>query len=151
MHGEADDVKVVRWEQHLLPTAMWLRTRAPLVTLACLFLVLVYGWSWAFVLWPLSLAVAAILLVSGFERVRVRPVPLAQSWIYVSCLFDVPSSAQRVAVAGRQCPVCETKFDGHTRKRYCSSTCRRRADYVRHADARRTARLKRYYAQKASG
>lgn len=151
MERVADDVIVVRWEQQLLATAMWLRVRAPLVTLACLFLVLVYGWSWALVLWPLSLAVAAVLLVAGFERVCVRTERRAQSWIYVSCLFDAPSSAQRVAVAGKQCPVCETKFDGHARKRYCSSTCRRRADYVRHADARRTARLKRYYAQKASG
>jgi hypothetical protein len=48
----------------------------------------------------------------------------------------------------RACEVCGTEVIATTRRRYCSPLCRLKADYVRHADARRAKRRARYQSQK---
>ena len=40
----------------------------------------------------------------------------------------------------RSCAVCGRTFEGLARARYCSATCRRRADYQAHAAQRRQAK-----------
>ena len=148
MRGEADDVKVSHRYLRLPAVSERIWIPVPIISITCLFLVLVYGLLWAFILWPLGLGLVAVLLVSGVERVRSETESRADCWIYVSCRFNVPSRMRKVPGAGRQCPVCGNDFEGHARKRYCSPRCRRRAVYVRHADARRQARAKRCRSQK---
>ncbi len=61
---------------------------------------------------------------------------------------QVVTFTRRVTIETKKCPVCGTRFEGRTRKKYCSPTCRRSADYRQHADSRRLARMKRYQEQK---
>jgi hypothetical protein len=48
----------------------------------------------------------------------------------------------------RVCAVCGTEVIATTRRLYCSSPCRLKADYLRHAEARRAKRRARYQRQK---
>ena len=54
---------------------------------------------------------------------------------------------RQVVIEKRTCPVCKKTFEGTGRRVYCSVSCRSKADYQKHANARREARLKRYRAQ----
>lgn len=49
----------------------------------------------------------------------------------------------------RVCEVCGTEVIATTRRLYCSPLCRLKADYARHAEARREKRRARYQRQKA--
>jgi hypothetical protein len=46
------------------------------------------------------------------------------------------------------CEVCGTEVIATTRRQYCSPQCRLKADYARHAEARRAKRRARYQRQK---
>ena len=48
----------------------------------------------------------------------------------------------------RVCPICQKKFYGFGRALYDSLECRRKADYERHAEARRAHRRETYHAEK---
>jgi tRNA(Ile2) C34 agmatinyltransferase TiaS len=70
-------------------------------------------------------------------------------------LYDVPMAKQRTRIAERTvietervCPVCREKFWGIGRAVYHAPECRRKADYERHADARRATRRETYQAEK---
>ena len=49
------------------------------------------------------------------------------------------------------CPICGRTFTGLARQRYCTPTCVRKADYARHAAARREARRSRYRRERDGG
>ena len=49
----------------------------------------------------------------------------------------------------RTCEVCGTEVVATVRRQYCSTPCRLKADYVRHAEARRAKRRARYQRRKA--
>jgi hypothetical protein len=58
---------------------------------------------------------------------------------------DMNEATERVTLVVRRerlteklCPVCECTFVGLTRQRYCGRSCQNRADYQRHAEARRS-------------
>jgi hypothetical protein len=55
---------------------------------------------------------------------------------------------RRERLEGRTCAVCGRTFVGRSTQRYCSRPCQQRADYERHADARRAARRERHQHQK---
>jgi tRNA(Ile2) C34 agmatinyltransferase TiaS len=70
-------------------------------------------------------------------------------------LYDVPMAKPRTRVVERKvieteriCPVCQVKFWGVGRAVYHAPECRRKADYERHADARRATRREKYQAEK---
>jgi hypothetical protein len=46
------------------------------------------------------------------------------------------------------CPVCGKKFWGTARAKYCGHTCSLKANYERHAEKYRKARMERYYEDK---
>ena len=48
----------------------------------------------------------------------------------------------------RVCEVCGTEVIATARRRYCSRLCGLKADYARHAEARRAKRRARYQRQK---
>jgi hypothetical protein len=51
----------------------------------------------------------------------------------------------------RSCEVCGTEVVGTVRRQYCSQQCSLKADYLRHAEARRAKRRARYQQQKEQG
>ena len=63
-----------------------------------------------------------------------------------------PSEAARLLASLRRqeprvCTVCGTEVTATTRRLYCSPLCRLKADYARHAEARRAKRRARYHRQ----
>ena len=56
-------------------------------------------------------------------------------------------AAQRRRVA-HTCAVCGQPFVGVVQAKYCSQRCAQRADYQRHAPARRAERLARYHTRR---
>jgi hypothetical protein len=48
----------------------------------------------------------------------------------------------------RVCVVCGTEVVATTRRQYCSTLCRLKADYARHAEDRKAKRRARYQRQK---
>ena len=63
-----------------------------------------------------------------------------------------PSVAARLlasqrSIAPRTCEVCGTEVLATSRRQYCSPQCRLKADYIRHAEARRQKRRERYRRQ----
>jgi tRNA(Ile2) C34 agmatinyltransferase TiaS len=70
-------------------------------------------------------------------------------------LYDWPMAKPRTRVVEREvietervCPVCRVKFWGVGRAVYHAPECRRKADYERHAEARRERRRETYRAEK---
>lgn len=62
------------------------------------------------------------------------------------------SFIRRVRLEEKTCPVCGKKFEGVKKRKYCSRACQAKADYERHADAYRKARMEKYHAaNKAAG
>jgi hypothetical protein len=57
------------------------------------------------------------------------------------------SFVRKVKQVEKRCPVCQTLFWGATISRYCSRACQQKANYGRHAEAYRKARVERYKAQ----
>jgi tRNA(Ile2) C34 agmatinyltransferase TiaS len=57
---------------------------------------------------------------------------------------------RRLKLTPRTCPVCGRGFEGWGRATYCSRPCVQKADYRRHAEARRAARRERYRRRKAA-
>jgi hypothetical protein len=56
---------------------------------------------------------------------------------------------KRVTIVEKQCPVCGNTFEGQTNKKYCGLPCQMKANYARHAEQYRKARMKKYQATKA--
>jgi len=48
----------------------------------------------------------------------------------------------------KKCLVCGKVFEGVKKRRYCSRACQAKANYERHADAYRKARVEKYQAEK---
>lgn len=55
---------------------------------------------------------------------------------------------RRERLEGGTCAVCGAAFVGRSTQRYCGRPCQQRADYERHADARREARRERHQRSK---
>lgn len=55
---------------------------------------------------------------------------------------------RKVVETERVCPVCKGTFWGTGRAVYSSPECKRKADYDRHAEARREHRRETYHAEK---
>ena len=55
---------------------------------------------------------------------------------------------RKVVETERVCPICQKKFWGTGRAVYDSLECKRKADYGRHAEARRAHRREKYQAEK---
>ena len=58
------------------------------------------------------------------------------------------SFIRRVRLEEKTCPVCGKKFEGVKKRRYCSRACQAKADYERHAEQYRKARVEKYHAEK---
>ncbi|MGH7961151.1 MAG: hypothetical protein ACRERD_04900 [Candidatus Binatia bacterium] len=56
---------------------------------------------------------------------------------------------RRLRLEEKHCPVCGKQFEGVKKRTYCSRQCQAKADYARHADQYRKARLESYRRQKA--
>lgn len=61
------------------------------------------------------------------------------------------SYTRRLRVEDKICPQYGDKFEGVKKQVFCSAACRSRADYQKHADSRREARMKRYRQEKRKG
>lgn len=62
------------------------------------------------------------------------------------------SYVRRLKVEQKACPVCGKIFEGIKKQQYCSRACFRKANYTRHAEQYREARLEKYYEeQRAKG
>lgn len=62
---------------------------------------------------------------------------------------EVPVSfVRKLKLVEKTCPTCQQKFEGVKKRTYCSRRCQAKADYDRHAEAYRKARMDSYYAQK---
>ena len=57
---------------------------------------------------------------------------------------------RRVTVEWKRCVQCGTRFEGLKKALFCSKPCANKADYSRHAAARRKARLEKYHAAKSA-
>ena len=56
---------------------------------------------------------------------------------------------RRLQLEEKQCPVCGKTFEGVKKRQYCSRACQSKADYQRHAEQYRKARMETYRQQKA--
>jgi endogenous inhibitor of DNA gyrase (YacG/DUF329 family) len=57
---------------------------------------------------------------------------------------------RRVTLEKKTCPVCGKTFEGVKIRQFCSSACQKKADYERHAEQYRKARMEKYHALRAS-
>ena len=55
---------------------------------------------------------------------------------------------RKLRLEEKTCPICGKKFEGVKKRVYCSRACQARADYERHADQYRKARVEKYQATK---
>jgi len=55
---------------------------------------------------------------------------------------------RKVIETERVCPICKRKFWGTGKALYDTPACKRKADYDRHAEARRATRREKYQAEK---
>ncbi len=55
---------------------------------------------------------------------------------------------RRIRVEEKQCPVCGKTFEGVKKSKFCSPACKAKANYKRHAEEYRTARIEKYRQQK---
>ena len=58
------------------------------------------------------------------------------------------SFVRRLTLEEKTCPVCNKRFEGVKKRVYCSRACQAKADYERHADQYRKARVEKYQAEK---
>ena len=61
------------------------------------------------------------------------------------------SYTRRLTLETKTCPTCHATFEGVKKRRYCSRACQAKADYERHADQYRKARVDKYHAEKKAG
>lgn len=62
--------------------------------------------------------------------------------------ISVAGHLRHVVVEEKPCPICGTIFAGPPVRRYCSTACSKRADYLKHVEKRRANRRERYRQQK---
>lgn len=60
------------------------------------------------------------------------------------------SYVRTVRLIEKTCPVCGKTFEGVKIRKFCSRTCQNKADYQRHGDDYRQARMERYHAEKTA-
>jgi endogenous inhibitor of DNA gyrase (YacG/DUF329 family) len=58
------------------------------------------------------------------------------------------SYVRHLKIEQKTCPICGNKFEGIRKQRFCSRPCQRKADYDRHAEQYRQARMERYRSEK---
>ena len=58
---------------------------------------------------------------------------------------------RRLRVEEKQCPVCGKTFEGVKTRQFCSSACKAKARYQRHAETYRAKRMEKYRQQKQAG
>jgi endogenous inhibitor of DNA gyrase (YacG/DUF329 family) len=64
-------------------------------------------------------------------------------------VLEVPVSfVRRFRLEEKTCPQCGKKFEGVKKRKYCSRACQAKADYERHADEYRKARVEKYRSAK---
>jgi predicted nucleic acid-binding Zn ribbon protein len=63
---------------------------------------------------------------------------------------EVRQIQRRVRLLTKQCAVCGTRFEGTTRRLYCSTNCGQKVSYQRHRAKRRAEQSERYLARKAA-
>lgn len=56
---------------------------------------------------------------------------------------------RNIRIVRKQCEFCGKVFEGQLVKTYCSSICKKKAAYQRHAEDRRKRRMEKYYKLKA--
>jgi len=62
---------------------------------------------------------------------------------------EIPVSfVRRLKLEEKVCPQCGNRFEGVKKRTYCSRACQAKADYERHAEQYREARMEKYRAQK---
>ncbi|HJY82389.1 MAG TPA: hypothetical protein VKK81_15075 [Candidatus Binatia bacterium] len=62
---------------------------------------------------------------------------------------EVPVSyIRKVRLVEKTCPVCGKKFEGVKIRKFCSRSCQNKADYGRHGEEYRQARMENYRRQK---
>ena len=59
------------------------------------------------------------------------------------------SFVRKLPLIEKQCAVCGKTFTGTKKSAYCSTACKSRASYARHATEYRKARMEKYYSKKA--
>jgi endogenous inhibitor of DNA gyrase (YacG/DUF329 family) len=55
---------------------------------------------------------------------------------------------RRLTLEEKTCPQCGKQFEGVKKRTYCSRACQAKADYERHADQYRKARVEKYHAER---
>jgi endogenous inhibitor of DNA gyrase (YacG/DUF329 family) len=64
-------------------------------------------------------------------------------------VMEVPVSfVRRLRLEDKTCPTCGKKFEGVKKRKYCSRACQAKADYEKHTEQYRKARMEKYYAEK---
>lgn len=58
------------------------------------------------------------------------------------------SYTRRLTLEAKTCPTCGKKFEGVKKRKYCSRACQAKADYEKHADQYRKARVEKYRDEK---
>ena len=61
------------------------------------------------------------------------------------------SFVRRMKLEEKVCPQCGKRFEGVKKRTYCSRACQAKADYERHAEQYRKARMESYRQQKDKG
>ena len=59
------------------------------------------------------------------------------------------SYVRRLKLEEKTCPQCGQRFLGVKKRRYCSRACQAKADYARHAEQYRQARMESYRRRKS--
>ena len=63
--------------------------------------------------------------------------------------IDGPVSfIRRFKLETKKCPTCGKQFEGVKKRTYCSRACQTKADYEKHAEQYRQARVVKYHAEK---
>jgi hypothetical protein len=86
------------------------------------------------------------------SSVFYKNLDIRQKKIYVATMRkkketvrEIPVSfIRRLRVEEKKCPVCGQLFMGVKKAKYCSRACLNKADYQKHADARREERRDKY-------
>ncbi len=58
------------------------------------------------------------------------------------------SFVRHLRLEKKTCPVCGKQFEGVKKRKYCSRACQAKADYEKHAEQYRKARVEKYHAEK---
>jgi endogenous inhibitor of DNA gyrase (YacG/DUF329 family) len=58
------------------------------------------------------------------------------------------SYVRKLVLEEKACPQCGKTFEGIRKQKFCSRACQKKADYERHSNEYRQARMERYRAEK---